>query len=251
MEGCERILTVLACSAITMLLLCIVTPLAASLGSALPTLPLAIGSEWLILIAAAAVMQAAIPVHRMGLRGSGREPEERRPWCWVISYLMNSVSGGLAAAALYIHLEKTAETLPMLTTMLPGFSVMCAASLLLICFPGAKKPILCLAAVAAATLIVMQFVLQGTWSAVFGLLTAVFYLFALWLTAGHTRRPVLRDVSFGSFGAALLIGFAALVVISDGEALESLDGLGGIGGGDADFAPRGQVNAKRREVHHV
>lgn len=248
MEGAGRIVTVLACSAIAMALLCIVAPLAASLGSALPPLPYDIGGEWLALIAAAAVMLAAIPVHRMGLRGS--DLHKRRPWCWVISRLMNSVSGGLAAAALYIHLAQTAETLPMLRTMLPGFAVMCAASLLVACFPGGKKPILCLAAVAAVTLIVLQFVRQGTWSAVFGLLTALCDLFALWLTAGCEHRPVLRDVSLGSFGAALLIGFVALAVISDGEALEGLDGLGDIGGGDAGFDPHGQVGAKRRGARY-
>lgn len=251
MEDIRRILTVLACSVVAMLLLCIVTPLAVALGDVLPALPFDIGSQWLVLNAAVVVMLAAIPVHRMGLCGSGSEPEGRRPWCWVISFLMNSVSGGLAAAALYIHLERTAETLPMLNTMLPGLAVMGAASLLLICFPDGKKPILCLAAVAAVTLIVLQFVLQGTWSAVFGLLIALFYLFALWLTAGYAHRPVLRDVSLGSFGAALLIAFVVLVVISDGEALEGLDGLGDIGGGDAGFDPHGQVNTKRREVHHV
>lgn len=251
MEGVGRIVTVLACSMIEMLLLCIVAPLVMLLWSVLPALPFDIGSQWLALIAAAAVMLAAIPVHRMGLRRSRRDPMKRRPWCWVISFLMNSVSGGLAAAALYILLERTVEILPMLNTMLPGLAVMCAASLLVACFPDGKKPILCLAAVAAVTLIVLQFVLQGSWSAVFGLLIALFYLFALWLTASYAHRPVLRDVSFGSFGAAMLIAFVVLVVLSDGEALEGLDGLGDIGGGDAGFDPHGQVNVKRREAHHV
>lgn len=43
------------------------------------------------------------------------------------------------------------------------------------------------------------------------------------LNAGREGRFLLRDVSFGSFGAAMLIGLAVLVVITEGDALDGLD----------------------------
>ena len=48
-------------------------------------------------------------------------------------------------------------------------------------------------------------------------------LLALALNAGREGRFLLRDVSFGSFGAAMLIGLAVLVVITEGDALDGLD----------------------------
>lgn len=231
-----RVLTVLVFSAAAMLLLCIVTPLAVRAAGMLPPLPWENACPWVVLTVSAVIMGLAIPVHGRGLHRSKRDPKKRRPWCWAISFLMNSVSCGLAAAALQVHLEHTPSFRDMLPSMLPGLAVMCAVSLLLVCFPDGKKLILCLAAVAAVALIVLQFFLKGTWSAVFGLVIALFYLMALWLTAGYEYRPVLRDVSFGSFGAAMVIAFVVLLILSDGEALESLDGLGGIGGGDTGFS---------------
>jgi len=235
MEHNSRVVTVLAFSALAMLTLCVVAPLALQAAGMLPPLLWENGRPWVMLALAAIIMLLAIPVHCRGLHRSRRDPKKRRPWCWVLSFLMNSVSCGVAASALFLHLEQQAAFWEMLPAMLPGLAVMCTVSLLLVCFPDGKKPILCLAAVAAVALIVLQFVLQGTWQAVLGLIIALFYLFALWLTAGYEYRPVLRDVSFGSFGAAMMIAFVVLVVLSDGEALESLDGLGDIGGGDAGF----------------
>lgn len=181
-----------------------------------------VGPAWLTLIAAALMMLGAIPMHCAGMR-PGRNAPVRR-WCWVVSAGMNALSGALAVAAFHLHTQRPAELLPLLTGLLPGLILLTLSALALSVFSAAKKPLLILLAVADAALIVVQFVHPaGSWAAVFGLLAALCGLLTLALNVGHKDRLLLRDVSFGSFGAAMLIGFVVLVVLTEGDVLDGLD----------------------------
>lgn len=183
-----------------------------------------IGPAWLTLIAAAMVMLGAIPVHCAGTRRRRANPRQRQSWWWAVSAGMNALSGGLAVAAFHLHTQRPAEWAALMTGLLPGLAVLTLAALLLSLLPGVKKPLLIGLTVADAALIAAQFLHPaGTWAAVFGLLAALCGLLALALTAGRSGRFVLRDVSFGSFGAAMLIGMVVLVIITEGDALDGLD----------------------------
>lgn len=183
-----------------------------------------VGPAWLTLIAAALVVLGAIPVHCAGTRRRRADPKRRQCWWWAVSTGMNAISGGLAVSAFYLHTQRMPELTALLTGLLPGMMLLLLAALLLSLFPAAKKPVLILLAVADAVLIVAQFLHPaGTWAAVFGLLSALCGLLALALNAGREGRFLLRDVSRGSFGAAMLIGLVVLVVITEGDALDGLD----------------------------
>ena len=183
-----------------------------------------IGSQWAALILAAVMMLAAVPVHI----AAGRHGREK-PWLWGLCVLMNTVSSSLSVAAFYLHAEFTVQAWPLLQGMLPAACVTALAALLLMLCPKYKKPALILAGLLAAVLVVLS-LLPAVWPAqpqrsamLFGTLTAVFYLVAYGLTMGRGDRPLLRDLSFGSFGAGLLVELVVLVILSDGDALEFFD----------------------------
>lgn len=213
----RRVLTVLAFACAAMVIMTLVTPMA-----------MEIGNKWMALGAAAAVMIAAIPMHCMAhQKQSGR----KRPLLWAVCWLMNSAANGLSVAALYIHAEQAVNTGELLQGMLPAMTVMAAVAAVLACFPARKKLVLWTAGILAAVLAVASWI-PAVWDAqpqrsmmLFGALVALFYLFVLGRIVGREDRVLMREISFGSFGVLILVTFAVLVIISDGEALEGLDGL--------------------------
>lgn len=223
----RRVLLVLAFACAAMVIMALVMPLA-----------MKIGNKWMALGAAAAVMIAAISVHCMAYRKkSGR----KFPQLWIVCWLMNSAANGLSVAALYIHAEQAVKAGELLQGILPAMALMAAAAAVLACFPARKKLVLWTAGILAAVLAAASWI-PAVWDAqpqrsmmLFGALTAIFYLVAYGRVVGREERVLLREVSFGSFGALILVTFAVLVLISDGEALEGLDGLdlGGAGGDGA------------------
>ncbi len=198
----------------------------AAMGLIALTAPLltGIGNQWAALILAAVMMLAAVPVHI----AAGRQGREKS-WLWGLCVLMNTASSSLSVAAFYLHAECAVRAWPLLQGMLPAASVTALAALLLMLCPKQKKPALILAGLLAVALVVLS-LLPAVWTAqpqrsamLFGTLTAGFYLVAYGLTMGRGDRPLLRDLSFGSFGAGLLVGLAVLVILSDGDALELFD----------------------------
>lgn len=216
-------LIVLVCFAAAMLVFCALVPMGAMLRY-----------SWTVLILAGAVLLGAVPVHCAGSRRRKAKPERRQGWLWGVSFGMTAVSAGLAGAAAYIHLNKAVFFMQMLSSMLPGLGVLGVAALLMLWQPEHRKLVLLPAAAAAIALMVAQFLHPaGTLAALFGLMIALNGLLTLWLLAGEGGHPVMRAVSLGGFGAAILVGFAALAILSEGEALEGLefgiDAPGGLG----------------------
>lgn len=213
MEQRVRALAVLGTSLAAMVLIALTAPLLTR-----------IGNQWATLILAAVMMLAAVPVYIVAGK-HGRE----KTWLWGLCVLMNTVSSSLSVAAFYLHAECAVQAWPLLQGMSPATSVTALAALLLMLCPKQKKPALILAGLLAAVLVVLS-LLPAVWPAqpqrsamLFGTLTAVFYLVADGLTMGRGDRPLLRDLSFGSFGAGLLVGLVVLVIISEGDALDFFD----------------------------
>lgn len=217
-----NVMTIMAFSWAAMLIMAWVTPCA-----------MAIGNKWVALGGAAATMLVALAVYFVAKR------QQQAGVCrllWLLCYLMNSAANGLSAAALYIHGAQAVEAASLLQGMLPGMGVMAVVATLLICFPEQKKLALGVGDMLSAVLVVMSFI-PAVWDVqpqrsamLFGALIAIFYLVAYGMHVGRGERCVLRDISFGSFGAAMIIGFVVLVIITEGDSLDFADL------GDLDFS---------------
>lgn len=221
-----RVLLVLAFACAAMVIMAAVTPLA-----------MTIGNKWIALGAAAAMTLAAIPVH---LLAGHKRPHPYFALLWILCYLMNSVANGLSIAAFYIHAEHAVKTGELLQGTLPAMAVMAVAAAGLLCFPARKKLVLWTAGILAAVLVAASWI-PAVWDAqpqrsmmLFGALTAIFYLVVYGRIVGREDRILLREISFGSFGALIIITLVVLVIITDGDALDFAD----IGGGDSPFANR-------------
>lgn len=216
------VMTIMAFSWTAMLIMAWVTPCA-----------MAIGNKWVALGGAAAMMLAALVVY---LVARFRWPAGVCKPLWLLCHLMNSAANGLSAAALYIHGAQAVDAASLLRGMLPGMGVMAVVAMMLICFPERKKLALWIGGILSAVLVVMSFIpavwdVQPQRSAMFfGALIAIFYLVAYGMHVGRGEWCVLRDISFGSFGAAMIIGFVVLVIITEGDALDFADL------GDLDFS---------------
>lgn len=210
-----KVLTVLLAAGMAMVITAVTAPLA-----------MMIGNKWGSLGSAAALMLAAIPVHCLAYR---KKTKVTHPHLWLLTYLMNSVASGFSVAAFYLHGSCPVKAGAILLGMLPAMAVMTAASLVLIVLPAHKKLVLWMAGLLAAALAIAAWIpavwpLQPQRSAMFfGALMAIFYLVTWGLTIGREARPVLRDISFGSFGAAILVGLVVLVIITEGDALDYAD----------------------------
>lgn len=216
------VMTVMAFSWVAMVIMTLVAPCAMS-----------IGNKWSALGGAAAMMMAALVVYFVAKR---QRTAEVRKLLRLLCYLVNSAANGLSVAAFYMYGSQTIDTVSLLQGTLPGMGVMAVVATLLISFPERKRLALWIGGILSAALVVMSFV-PAVWDAqpqrsamLFGALIAIFYLVAYGLNIGRGERPVLRDVAIGSFGAAIMVGFVVLVIITEGEALDIADV------GDVDFS---------------
>ena len=54
-------------------------------------------------------------------------------------------------------------------------------------------------------------------------LIALFYICIFTISINNDKRSVLRDISYGSFGAFVILTVIVLVMLSDGDALSGID----------------------------
>lgn len=185
-----------------------------------------IGSKWLTLGVAAALMITAVCVNGAAER---RRPGRSSPVLWSLCYLLNSVANGFSVAALYIHTAYEPDVGALLLGLLPCIGLLTIVVVLLWRFPRGKKPILWAAVLLAAGMAGLSFV-RGLWpvgfqrnAVLFGALVSIMYLAVYGVNLGREERPVLRDIAYASFGALILVTFVVLVLISDGEVLDGFD----------------------------
>lgn len=206
-----RALAVLTCAWLAMVMMALTAPLAMRLGN-----------KWAAIGTAAAMMVAAIPLH---LAAGKCKTKGRSLFLWGMCYFLNSAANGFSAAALYLHGEISITSGELLVGMLPAGAIMLCASVL--CIAGRKKLALWMGGLLTAALIVASLFPQ-VWEAqpqrsamCLAALVAGMYLVALGLLSGE--RSCMRTISLVSFGAMMLVAFAVLVIISEGDILDGLD----------------------------
>lgn len=179
--------------------------------------------KWYGLLIGVAMMLAAVPIHCKG---------EKFRVCYILSFLVNSVANGFSLSAYYIDSEYALNVSEMLKACVLPIALMFVVFLLVQFFPGIKKYI-CISGVVIGSIMLVVFIVlsvkQGGVLFSFGFfatLLSLFYHCVMGVTANN-ERDGLRDISFGSFGAFIIISIVVLFIISDGELLEAFDVSGG------------------------
>lgn len=164
----------------------------------------------------------AVPIHIFA---------KRNEYLYVVAWLLNSFGIGMAVSSYYSHSKIAPELSAMLLSVLPTALCLVLVCLLLYKFPNAKKLLLTVFGGILLLLVAASVVLWIINGAViyslsfFCLLEAVVWLFVCGITVGVPRRHILRDVSFGGFGIAIIVGVTVLTLVSeDGFGLELLEG---------------------------
>lgn len=176
-------------------------------------------AKWYGLCVGIVLMLVAIPIHCQG---------KKSKLFYALSFLVNSVANGFSVSAYYVSKSIAVSVSEMLKASLLPVLILFLVYLIVQLFPKSKK-VVCISAVivccvALVTLLVF-WIRQGGVLFSFGffaVLLSVFSLCVMGVTASN-RRNVLRDISFGSFGAFVMISIVVLFILSEGEILEGFD----------------------------
>lgn len=172
------------------------------------------------------LMLVAIPLHCLG---------NKTEVGYIFSFLVNSVANGFSLSAYYCSKNIALNFTDMFKSCVMPLILLLVANFLLLLFPE-KKMYICAPAVAIGCIMLIAFMVswikQGTLFfslGFFTMLLSLFYHCVVWVTANN-RRPVLKDISFGSFGAFIIISFVVVFILTEGDIIDGLDlDIGGEG----------------------
>lgn len=180
----------------------------------------AVCSKWYGLIVGVALMISAIPFHCAG---------KKKRVGYLISFLLNSVANGFSVSAYYLTRGISLNFYEMLFAAIPAAGILLLVYLMLQTFNKTKKVTVTIAAVIDILLIVASAVMWAVRGgllfsfAFFCAIVALFYICVFGVTINHDERSVLRDISFGGYGALVILTIVVIVVITGGEALDGID----------------------------
>ena len=183
-------------------------------------------SKWFGLIIGIILMLLAIPLHLLA---------RKRPFFYMFSFLLNFIGCGFSVSAYYLTKEWPIDLYTLLISAIPSGILLVLICLILQAFSKTKKATLSIAAIVNIALLavaVIFWIITGKLFFSFGffcLLISLFSICIFGITINHDERPVLRDISYGSFGAFVLLTVVVMAILSEGESLEMLDIFGGSG----------------------
>ena len=190
--------------------------------------------KWYGLVIGFILMIVAIPVHCFG---------KKMKIGYALSFIVNSVANGFSVSAYYNDQKEVLNTGEMFKACVFPIVLLFVVFLLVQLFPKIKKYICISAIVIGCIMLVVFVVLEIKRDGVlfsfsfFSTLLSLFSVGVMGVTANN-KRDVLSDISFGSFGAFIIISLVVLFVISDGEVLEAFD----VGGGESNKKPKHKKN---------
>ena len=169
------------------------------------------------LIIGIVLMIAAIPFHCIAKKHNA---------LYVISFLLNTIANGFSLSALYTSKKTNLIFDDLLLAIIPSAIILLLTYLLL----RKSKKIALTIIVILNTLLTIAFtifwIIRGGVFYSFGFfcsLILLFYLCVFGVTVNHNERSVLRDISFGSFGAFVILTIVVLFIIYEGEIIDGLD----------------------------
>ena len=196
-------------------------------------LPLWGGKPWLSMIVGAGLLILSIPFHILGKKAKA---------LYFVSFLMNSVSGGLFLASCYTFMKKK----PDILCLAIAAGIVLLLMLVRCFFAGNKTNGHAINKVLLVLNLVCEFILIALWIADGNIFFSVFLFFlvpelmlglAMLKDKPEDGLP-LRWISFASYGYSLLIGIVVLFILSEGDILDGVDIID-FGGG------KGKIKKKR------
>lgn len=174
-------------------------------------------AKWYGILVGIALMLLAIPCHLLG----------RKTFLgYVLSVALNSIGMGCSASAYYITSGICSDFKVLIVSTILPMALMLVITVIITVFPQAKEPVIAIAVILEIALIIASIVfwiLRGGEFYAFSLFShiiATFYTGALVITANEEERKLLRDISFGSFGAFVIVAVIVILVVSQGEACD-------------------------------
>lgn len=182
-------------------------------------------SKWYGIIVGIALMIAAIPLHILG---------KRRSLLYVFSFLANYIGCGFSVSAYYLSKDISINILELIAAEIPSGLILMLIYLMLQTYSKSKKVTLFIATIINLALLVaavVYWVKTGNTFFSFGffcLLVTLFAICVFGVTINHDQRPVLKDISYGSFGSFVILTLVVIVILSEGDILDIGDlGIGG------------------------
>lgn len=190
--------------------------------------------KWYGLVIGFLLMLVAIPIHCFG---------NKMKIGYVLSFLVNSVANGFSLSAYYSSKNIALNTEDMVKACILPILLFFVVFLLVQLFPEIKNYICAVGVVIGCIMLVVFMVLWIRNTTVFysfGFFAVLLSLFSHCVMAvtANNKRNVLRDISFGNFGAFIIISLVVLFIITEGEILEGFD----ISGGESNKKPKHKKN---------
>lgn len=133
----------------------------------------------------------------------------------------------------------------MILAAIPSAAILFLIYLMLQIFAKTKRITLAIAAIINLVLLIAEIVcwvkIGGTLFSFgfFCLIVSLFFICVFGITINHNERPVLRDISYGSFGTFVILTVVVIVILSEGDILDGL--------GDG-FVPDGSGKSKKKKA---
>ncbi len=180
----------------------------------------------------------AIPIHIIA---------KNHELLYVVSLIMNSVGIGLGISSYYTYAKIPLDIAQMIVSLLVVILLISVMCLLLYRFKDSKKLILivfCVIAVLLTVLSIVFWIINGAIFFSFGffcLIEALVWVYVCAITVNVNKRHILRDVSFGGFGIAIIVGVTVVALVTEDDC-----GVGMFGEGIGEALTLNE-NKKRRK----
>ena len=167
-------------------------------------------AEWYGLLVGGALTLLAIPFHLLGNKFSP---------AYLLSFLLNTAGMGFCAGAYYATSGVCVAYSHLFPVTAIPLALVLLLALFLVALPQHKEPIVAVFILSEVGLIITAGVFWGIRGgdfyafALFSLAISLFYTAVCALTVNEPERRFARDISFGSFGAFLLVGAVALIAV--------------------------------------
>lgn len=177
-------------------------------------------SKWYGIIVGICLMILAIPLHILA---------KRWMFLYAFSFLVNFIGCGFSVSAYYLTNGIAINLFELIVATIPAVAILVLIYLMLGIYSKTKRTTLSIAAVLNFALLVAAVVFWirtgGTFFSFgfFCLLVSMFSICVFGVTINHDERPVLRDISYGSFGSFVILTIVVIVILSEGDALEISD----------------------------